>query len=274
MTPFFTKIKNVHLSWYEIFTLAVLFIAMIGYVIFVKTNNSIETVYIKTDLSRADWWSNQLNVPSELLNNLKVGSIDQSRTARIIDIKYFVAELPDWEKERITSIGTIWLEIAATRRRDKLTFNDQELLVSNPLVLTIDNSRFELLITDIINQPPNFEYQDITLTVRIYDLRPEFYIHIPSRLTFYDNLNRPYGEITDMQLVKSDMVTIDQWGNPLLRKNPQNKDAIFTVRMKAYQNRDMLIGYDERKIIMGGQYIFNHPSLRNYDAWIIGIDTK
>lgn len=257
--------------FYELFIIFLLLLVSGGYVVMMKKGKSEKTVYVRASLEKADWWSSHLKVPSLLLSNLPIPSTDSSGKATMLDLKYFFAEHPDWEKEKYSSIGSALIEIKAQFRDSQLKFDSQDLLIGNPLVITLSNYRFEFLITDIFDSEPKYDYQDILIEAKIYSVEPEYYRHIKSGMILSDNLGRKYGELVNVQLKDAVMINVDQWGNSLLRYHPRNKDVFINIRVKARKDHGVWIGYDERPIMIVGQLVLNNPVLKNIDAWITNI---
>jgi hypothetical protein len=256
---------------FEVVVLGLFFMGFVGYVLFVRVGKSTTTVYVKASMERADWWNNHSNMPTSLLDNMPIPAKDPSGKVTLLDLKYFSADAPDWETEKFNSVGKALLKIEAEKTYGNLAFESQELLIGNPLVVTLNNNRIEFLITDIADQPLEDVYEEVDIRVKVYDLEPEYYEYFKQGMMLSDNQNRPYGEIVDVLLQPGVWVAVDQWGNTLLRAHPRNKDAIVRLRVKARSVHNEWIGYDERPIVIRNKFMLNNPMLKKFDAFVIDI---
>lgn len=269
---FFGKIKK-KLSFYEILVYSVLFILTAGYVVYLKTASTKETIYVRASIQRPDWWQSDTHIPRELLSSIKVGEADDSEKLKVVEFKHFISEQKDWENYTTDrSIGRIQFQIEATKQPGKYLYKDQELFIGNPLIVILGNTRLELLITDIEKQMIKDDYTKKRITVKVYSKFIEEVNHIKEGMELKDNDGFVYAKVLSVNLDHSLINTVDQWGKPHLEKDALKYDVYIVIETLAQEKDSRLIGYDDRTIGIGKAFIFNSPQLDNIGGWIVEIN--
>lgn len=257
------------LSFLEKITLGLLVLATLGYIIYLKIPPREKTVYVEANIQPADWWRSNALIPTAILENLHVGSKDKGLRLEITELRYFVGELKGWEYYQNNSVGIIRFKISADERNNKLFYENQELLSGNPLVVELDNTKLELLITKIKDSQFTDNYKHITLSVKVFTQREELVKHFKEGTELKDNNGFVYAKIVDVTIEHSRDSVTDQWGNLLERRDPLLYDAILKIDTLVQEEGNKMIGYDGRPTAIGSRFVFNHPTLRSFEGWII-----
>lgn len=263
ISPFFT------LSFLEKLVLGLLIVATAGYIIYLKIPPREKTVYVEANIQPADWWRSNALIPTSILENLQVGSQDKDGHLEITELRYFFGELKGWEYYQNNSIGIIRFKILADERINKLFYDNQELLSGNPLVVELDKTKLELLITKVKDSQFTDDYKHIALTVKVFTQKEELIKHFKEGTEFKDNNGFTYAKIVDVIIEHSRDSVTDQWGNLLERRDPLLYDAILKIDTLVQEEGNKMIGYDGRPTAIGSRFVFNHPLLRSFEGWII-----
>src|SRR5258708_13146436 len=112
------------------------------------------------------------------------------------------------------------------QKNDSYFYQEQQLSVGNPFLVTIVNRHLEFPITKVQKTP--FEepiYIKKVITAKIYNKRPELLQKIRVGLEIKDNNGKAYAKIIELKKEPSPIVTTNQVGNSFLKTDPLTYDV-------------------------------------------------
>lgn len=262
----------------QIFRIDVLIIALIilsvaGYIFHLKTASQTRTVFVEAKLQRADWWSSRNFVLTELIAPLTVDSYDQTGTAQITSARFFPKiNRSDWQEVENKSIGTLTMQIEALVENGHLFYQGQELLIGNPLNLTIGGGKFELLLTKVQTEKPlQPQFIPKSIIVRVYNRPKEYYRYYQPQMTLTDHAGNIYATLLSTKLENTVINTVDQFGQTHRSQDKVNYDVIAEVSVLVEEGTSPLQAYDGTRVEMGAPFIFHHPLLGRFEGYITDI---
>lgn len=265
--------KSISFPPLEISVILLLFIVVITYVSYLKSSSKKQTVYVEVSIQRSDWWRSPALIPSMLLDHIKTGSTDNQKNLEVLQIRYFTGLQQTWgASNENRSVGSMILKIGSTMFNGKIYYNNQELLIGNPLVTDIAQTRLETLITNIQNEKQNDEYDHGKITVKIYNKLAEFINELKPDIELMDNTGFVYGKILTVFKEATPYVGADQWGHSALSRDPISYNVTMDIDMLIKQRNGKIIGFDGRPIAIGARFVINHPLLDEIDAFIINVE--
>lgn len=261
-----------YISFFNLFVVSLLAISVVGYIVFLKSSVT-KPVFLMASIQRPEWWQSTSQVPTELLSEIKEGTKDSSHDLEVEEIKYFIAQEPSWDtNSKDRSIGRVQLKVNANERNEKIYYQGQEILVGNPFVITVENTRLELLVTKISAKKINYDYKPITILVKIYSKYPEQINGIDQGMELKDNNGVAYAKITKTFKEPAKITTTDQYGIPHSQRDPLKYDFTMEVQVLAREENSRIVGYDGRTIAIGKAFVLNSPHFDDVGGWIMGIN--
>ena len=269
---FFVKRSNYYVSLFNIFVLGLIAISLTGYVVYLKSSVK-TTIFVEASIQRPDWWQTTTHIPSELLSSVKAGDTDIAGGLKVEEMKYFIAREPDWSVAANDKfIGRMQFQVNATKRGQKLYYEEQELLIGNPFVATIGNTRLELLITNLSDHKIVLEYVPRKISVRVYSKYPEQISGIKQGMEIKDNNGFTYAKVLKVEMELSRMTTTDQFGITHKQRDPWKYDLNLEIETLAREENSRIVGYDGRTIAIGKSFVFNSPYFDDIGGWIMDIN--
>jgi len=245
----------------------------LGYIWSLKypSDNTV-SLHVVAQLQPANWWSTSDWMPTPLVSSLTGQTTSDDGKIFINELKYFTSTQDTWNKVKNKSFGTVYLTIESSDRSGRWFYNNQELLIGNPLSIVINKTKVELLISHLQLTPIVDDYQFHIFESIIYNVGKEFIENYQAGEIVVDNNNISYLEILSTEIVPAKITTTDQFGNPHLAYDPLKKDVYVTAKILSKENNNTLETYDGNLLETGQQITFNSPRLSRLTSWIVSVD--
>lgn len=256
-----------------IFVFLILLFALL-YIVKLKFSipNNAENIFVVAQLQPAEWWSTSEWMPTKILSGLDTGSTTDDGEISIEQLRYFHYNDETWNKLKNGSFGSIYLKIHAKHNSGKWMYQNQELLVGNPLSIVIDNTSLELLISRVQTTPVKDDYAYQTFESTIFNVREEFIQEYKPGKIIYDNTGTKYLEIVSVEVKPSLVSSPDQFGILRASADPFFKDVFIVANVLCKKTEGTLETYDGSLLETGQKFVFNSPELSRLTAWITSVD--
>jgi hypothetical protein len=241
-----------------IFLLALVFLSFVWF--YFRDRQTWVTVNIKA--TSPQWWNNTPPPPYWLADSLEVGAIEygvlNKPQAEIVDTQIF--ETGDSRKEVFL---TVRLKSGYNKNTKQYNYQGQPVEIGSPIELHFGRVFVQGIISSIADKDEKTE--SFIVKGKVFDIYPWEAEAVKVSEVMKDGQGNIVAEIFDKDISLADYITTDFNGNVYVKKRPDKRDVVYTIKLKAIERAGNFY-FKREQLLRVGKTIWLQFKSGNIDA--------